>query len=149
MKAKNDIEIVADLVKKLMKGFHAIAHKMLNEEGLSLSQYYTLCLIDLGSQVKMGEIKSALGVSGAYATGIADKLIEKGLIKRQWSREDHRVVITDITDKGKKFIKRMEKKRLQFYSLLFSKMNGKDKKTVKDGLSLFVSCFEDLKKEYI
>lgn len=147
MKTKNDNEIVASLVKKLMKGLHAVTRKVLSEEGLSLSQYYTLYLIKLGSQTEMSEIKNYLDISAASATSIADKLVEKGLIKRQRNSDDRRIVTIDLTDKGKRFLKRMKKRKAQFYSLLFSKIDGKGRKTMKEGLSLFVQSLDLMKNE--
>ena len=148
MKTKNDIDTITPLMKKLMDGFHYLARNILREENLSLSQYYALHLIKIGPQAQMKDIKNDLCVSGAYATSIIDKLVKKGFIERCRSKDNRRVVAVKLTDKGNILVRDLNKKKAQFYTKLLKDMNGKDKKTMNDGLSLLVSSLNRVLGRY-
>jgi DNA-binding MarR family transcriptional regulator len=148
MKTKNDIDAITPLMRKLMDSFHYLARNILREEDLSLSQYYVLHLIKTGPQAQMKNIKNNLCVSGAYATSIIDKLVKKGFIERYRGKDDRRVVRVKLTDKGKILIRDLNNKKAQFYTKLLKDMNGKDKKTMSDGLSLLVSSLSRILGKY-
>ena len=45
MKHKDDVEVIASLVEKLMNGFHGFACKEVKNEGLTLPQFnYFICV---------------------------------------------------------------------------------------------------------
>jgi DNA-binding MarR family transcriptional regulator len=148
MKTKNDIDAITPLMRKLMDSCHSLARNILREEDLSLSQYYVLHLIKTSPQAQMKNIKNNLCVSGAYATSIIDKLVKKGFIERYRGKDDRRVVRVKLTDKGKILIRDLNNKKAQFYTKLLKDMNGKDKKTMSDGLSLLVSSLSRILGKY-
>ncbi|MEM9327591.1 MAG: MarR family transcriptional regulator [Bacteroidota bacterium] len=62
---------------------------------------FGLCVM-LGQQKRMimREVAEFLQVPMSTATGIIDKLIEKGLVKRDYSPEDRRIVMVELSKQG-------------------------------------------------
>ena len=149
MKIKDDIEVIASLVEKLMNGFHAFVRKEVTKEGLSLPQHYILYFLSKGGKFKMSDLKKRLSVTGPFITSLTNKLLEKGFIIRQRNIQNRRSVNVSLTAEGMNYAKRIEKRRKRFYDSLLKNLSIRDRKTLKDGLSLFVSCFETVKKEYV
>jgi DNA-binding MarR family transcriptional regulator len=52
----------------------------------------------------MSVIASALAVSLATATGVVDRLVERGLVIREGAPDDRRVVLCRLSDKGQELI---------------------------------------------
>jgi len=148
VKIKDDTKEIASLVEKLMNGFHAFARKEVMKEGLSLPQHYMLYHLSKGGQFKMSDFKERLSVTGAFTTSLADQLVKKGLIVRQRNRKNRRVVNVCLTAKGKDYTKKMEIKRKGFYNSLLRNLDKRDRRILKEGLSLFVSSFGAVKKKY-
>lgn len=148
MKTKNDIDTIDSLVRKLMDSFHYLARNIGTEEDLSLAQYYTLHSIKANTCIRMRDIKDNLRVSAPYATSIIDKLVKNGFIERYRGKDDRRVVRVKLTDKGKILIRDLNNKKAQFYIKLLKDMNRRDKKAMRDGLSLLVSSLNRVLGRY-
>ena len=76
----------------------------------------------------MSELAEHLLVSRAAVTGLVDKLVKTGFVKRKFSCEDRRIIMISLTEKGKIVISKIKK---QFNSLLvsaFNKLSSEEKK---------------------
>ena len=60
--------------------------------GLSLAHLNVVTLLEMHGPMSMGRVAELLGVSVASATGIVDRMEERGLVERQDSNTDRRVV---------------------------------------------------------
>src|SRR5687768_17465314 len=67
---------------------------------LSVMQLVTLCSLVPKEQVPMNSISCFLGCDASNVTGIVDRLVVRKLIIRTESREDRRVKVIQLTDKG-------------------------------------------------
>ena len=81
--------------------------------GLSFSQYNVLRVLDASThgQNRMSEISRIMLVADANITGIAKRLQSEGFIIKKSDPTDERVTILEITPKGKKTLKNIEKEK--------------------------------------
>ena len=136
MKKQNDVELISSYVRQIIRNMRAHGRKILSKENLTFPQYYTLTLLAKEEECSMDSLKNDLAISGAVATKVMDHLVEKKLADRgRWS-EDRRVVNIIITDKGKKLLDSIDKKRISFYTSVLRKMKEIDKKQVIKGLKI-------------
>ena len=66
---------------------------------LTIPQLRTVNFLSRGPE-RMTEIAAFLGVGLSSATGMVDRLVEKGLVERTHDRSDRRVVTCRLTDEG-------------------------------------------------
>ena len=71
---------------------------------LTMSQLKVVLLLFISGSSRMSVIASALGVSLATATGVVDRLVERGIVVREGDPEDRRVVLCRLSDKGEGLI---------------------------------------------
>jgi DNA-binding MarR family transcriptional regulator len=71
---------------------------------LTMSQLKVVLLLFISGTSRMSVIGSALGVSLATATGVVDRLVERGIVVREGDPEDRRVVLCRLSDKGEGLI---------------------------------------------
>lgn len=71
---------------------------------LTMPQLKVVLLLFLNGPARMSDIASALGVSLATATGVADRLVERDIVVRDSQPEDRRVVLCRLSEKGQKMI---------------------------------------------
>lgn len=77
---------------------------------LELSRYELIALLltDKAQTLRMSMLAQGMGVPMSTATGIIDRLVKQGLLKRENSEEDRRVVTVSVTDKGRVLIEEVQ-----------------------------------------
>jgi DNA-binding MarR family transcriptional regulator len=94
----------ADLLDELFAHSPAaVMRYMRNWPGgaLSLVHLNVMTVLDADGPLAMGHLADALDVSQASATGIVDRMEQRGLITRQRDPDDRRVTRVALTDEGR------------------------------------------------
>jgi len=112
--------------------FRTLVKKMSHEwnrnmgDTFSMTQFRTLYMLNERGPQKAAELADILCVTSGAITGLADKLIEKGLVERQRSEDDRRVVYLRITDSGKQVLKELREKQKETIARLFEGLPEED-----------------------
>ena len=84
---------------------------------------------------KMSDLSKTLGVTKSAVTGIADRLIKSRYLTRSSTKTDRRVIMLDLTTRGKVLSQRMARHRLQMIRDLFKDIREKDRTKYLDILA--------------
>jgi DNA-binding MarR family transcriptional regulator len=97
--------------------------------GLSFSQYNILRVLDASTngQNKMSEISRIMLVAGANLTGIAKRLQKDGFIIKKSDPTDERITILEITPKGKKTLKNIEKEKDYWLEVMLADLSRSER----------------------
>ena len=115
-----------ELVERVLERFGALARSLGRPRAedwlgvdLTMPQIKVLFILwDQGS-ARVGSLASALGVTQPTMTGILDRLVEHGLVRRQESPDDRRLVLNCLTESGMELAARfMETKRSQMIKIV-------------------------------
>ena len=98
------IEQILQLGEKAFRELIPILPKEWLKLDLTMPQLKVVLLLFLNGPTRMSEIASALDVSMATATGVADRLVEREIVIRESEPEDRRVVLCRLSDKGQNLI---------------------------------------------
>jgi DNA-binding MarR family transcriptional regulator len=90
--------------------------------GLSLAQYQVIAPLEEAESLPVGELAVAAGVATPTATRMLDALVRDGVVEREPSRLDRRVVTVRLTETGRRQVRAKrkvvaEKRRLVYESL--------------------------------
>ena len=88
---------ISVMVPKLMKGARS---SFLAKSNISTAQMIMLVSIHDHGQCKLKTLAKERGISPPTATGLIDRLLKAGYVKRGSDPEDRRVVIVSLTKKG-------------------------------------------------
>ncbi len=77
-----------------------------------------LFMIQNKGEIRTREISEHFGVTSGAATGIADKLENLGLIERNRSKIDRRVVTLVLSEKGKKLVQSKKREHVELYQYI-------------------------------
>ena len=100
-------ELVQNIVQLSEGVFWTINHFMCEhwfQMELTMDQFRVVRLLFLGGPARMGDIASELGVSSATASGVVNRLVERGLVLRRTPSKDRRVVLCVLSDDGERLI---------------------------------------------
>lgn len=74
---------------------------------LTMPQLKVLLILLRAGATRMSELANGLEVTMATATGVVDRLVEKGYVVREGLPGDRRVVISRLSPEGEEFMKRL------------------------------------------
>lgn len=99
--------IIAD-IQAAMCRIRAAGSRRLLEQGVSLAHMHVLWLLEDQGPLPMSRIAEALDISLSNATGLVDRMEERGLVERARVPQDRRVVIVRPTDRGRSVMDELE-----------------------------------------
>ena len=101
--------------------------------GLTLLQTFALAHINMKEVSNIGEMAKELGINQSNASTMCKKLEREGFIKRIRSNDDERVVVLEMTERGRETIQLMEE-HFNRMEPIISRMPDDKFETVLSGL---------------
>jgi DNA-binding MarR family transcriptional regulator len=138
------------LMHKLDEAFRDVRKQILsewnknNEHNLGMTHGRMLILLNDNGAMKASALAEALSITGGGVTGIADRLIELGYIKRERSQEDRRAVLLTLSDKGKAGVGSMMEVRRNIMIKLFKGLSIED---MLQGIHLFQTMSQNMESQ--
>jgi DNA-binding MarR family transcriptional regulator len=100
---------IADGVGYLMKRIAATMARLIErrmaDHGLTAAQWAPLWMIEAGKSDTAQGLTCAMGIDGGAMTRMLDRLVAKGLVERERSTDDRRVVRLRITEAGREVVR--------------------------------------------
>ncbi len=101
------IETILKLGEKLFRELLPTVPRELLAMDLTMPQMKIVLMLYLDGSARMGMLASGLGVTLATATGVVDRLVERGIVVREADPDDRRVVICRLSHEGEKLVSTM------------------------------------------
>lgn len=105
---------IEEKIRNISKYLNEYTKDHLKCYNLTLGRFHVLRVIIESQPVSMGDIHEELHMANSTVTVIVDYLHEAGLVKRKRDTNDRRVVLLEITDKGRKIMESLLAKRQDF-----------------------------------
>ncbi len=111
-------EVVVQLEETLRSLRSGISEEWFTTE-VTMPQLRGLFLLLRNGPSRMGDLAANLGISISSATGLIDKLVDRGLVERSADPNDRRSVICALSSKGRELAERLlQLRRSQWESRL-------------------------------
>ncbi len=114
------------------ESFKRVFSTIFKKYDLSFPQYNILRVLDASTngQSRITEVSRIMLVPGANMTGLAKRLERSGFILRKSDAKDERATLLEITSKGKKTLKEIEKDRDQGLKNMFSGFSKEERQNL-------------------
>lgn len=124
MKFADELDIAMSTISRMfMKNMHARFMKM----KITMPQVMILHILGKEKQMKMSDLAKTVGVTTAAVTGMSDRLVRDGYVKRVRDADDRRIVFMRLSQKGAKAAKDMMSERRKMTMQMFSKVSQSDR----------------------
>jgi DNA-binding MarR family transcriptional regulator len=110
------------------------------ELGLTTAQLRVLFYVRADPGVTAGALATRLSVTPPTISGIVDRLVKLGLIRREDDEADRRLVRNQLTDKGEAACSRLERGSEVFTRRILVEMNHEDLVALISGLKAFIKA---------
>ena len=114
--------IIADF-RASMGELKCIGSERLLRQGISMTQLHVMHLLDRHGEMAMSHLAEMLDVSVSSATGIIDRVEERGFVERDRVPTDRRVVLVRITDGGRRMLDDVEVLREEILERILDRLN--------------------------
>ncbi len=100
----------------------------LARHGLTPPQFITLCSLAQSAEKssRMGPLAAAAFQSAASMTGIVDRLMERGLVRREQDPQDRRSVVVVLTEEGERVLRQIREERRRDMVHLLRRLPAED-----------------------
>lgn len=96
-----DAEKLVDIIAVLQRCFLTNLCSQLSKGNVSFPQYFLLGFLANHKPLTMTEIAAQMGHTTAAATGLVDRLVALGHVRRSPAKDDRRKIMVEITDGGR------------------------------------------------
>ena len=93
---------------------------------LSIVQLFVLATLESDGALPMGKVAEALDVSVASATGIIDRMEQRGLVERGQQPDDRRVVLVQPTPAGRAVLSDLDEHRRAAISRILERLTDRE-----------------------
>ena len=136
-----DVDVV-DAMLTASRTMVAVATRSLGAaaEDTTLAQYRALVVLASRGPQRMVDLAEALGVAPSTAGRMCDRLVRKGLIRRQRARADRRSVLVSITAAGREVVDQATGRRRDLIAAILSRLPAARQRAVAGALRAFAEA---------
>jgi len=99
--------LFADL-RSTLGELKCLGSERLRRLGVSMGHLHAMALLERHGRLSMSRFAELLDVSLSNATGLVDRMAERGLVERIRVPDDRRVVLVELTDLGRRLLEEMD-----------------------------------------
>ena len=145
-----------DKVEEILNGFAEVMsrmmldqhHRQIEELDLTLPQAQVLRVLRRGP-LPTGQLAAELRISASSATQLTDRLIRKGLIKRQAAENDRRSVLVVLSVKGRRLVDQFRKRRALLFKGALARLGEGEQAQVIGAMEMVVRALESYEQEKV
>jgi DNA-binding MarR family transcriptional regulator len=104
--------IIADY-RASMGELKCIGSERLVRQGISMTQLHIMNLLERHGEMPMSRLAEMIDVSDSNATGLIDRVEERGFVERTRVPTDRRMVMVRLSDAGRQMLEEIEELREQ------------------------------------
>jgi MarR family transcriptional regulator, organic hydroperoxide resistance regulator len=93
-------------LRRIFKALQNYSHEVSSQYGITGPQLWVLKTVFKNGSLPLGELSQKMYLHPSTISGVVDRLEKKGYVSRDRDDEDRRVVMVQLTPKGKRLVKR-------------------------------------------
>lgn len=110
---------------------------------MTASQLAVMSTLDRHGPMTLGDLAAHEGVQPPSVTRMIDGLEKAGLVKRAESVTDRRVVVAQLTAKGRRTMEDVRRRRDAWLATRLSRLSGSDRAALEAALPIIEALSED------
>jgi len=91
-----------------MNQLKCASSERLLREGVSMAQLHIMYTVQRHGEMTMSRLADVLNVSDSNATGLVDRMAERGFVQRDRVPTDRRVVVVRVTEAGETLLRKID-----------------------------------------
>ena len=149
MEKESRMKSKEELISRVLELFKTLGHNRMRYQKepwqkliVPLAQLKSLFLINIKGCINVRELALEMGVTPGNVTSIVDRLVGQGLVERSESPEDRRIVLLQLTDKGRKTITEIHETQHSDMKRFLERMSAEDISALHQGMNGFLAAIK-------
>jgi DNA-binding MarR family transcriptional regulator len=126
-------------LRRIINAVEIYSSKMKDKTGLNVSQLSCLLVLEKTGPLSLSKLSQHVFLSPSMITSIVDQLEKKELVLRTRKSSDRRVILIELTDKGKEVAQTAPPSFQEQLTTNLSHLKEEEKKTLFDNLNKLLS----------
>jgi len=118
---------ISHIMPLIMREFARRQMKELCNDRLTLSQFFILEFLYREGDSKMGYLARFMNVSTAAMTGIVERMVKEGYLRRIYDADDRRIIKVKLTERGHIMARKVNQQRRDMIIRIFGKLSCTDR----------------------
>ncbi len=110
----------------------------------SKMELLSLLMVERRGEISMSEMAEAMNMPMSTATGIADRMVRKGLLKRERTETDRRMVVLGLSEQGREVIAHWKEVVSRYLNQIEEALTDEEKKLL---FKVFIKVISILKQK--
>lgn len=127
-------DIIADIGAS-MGELRCIGSQHLVRAGVSMGHLHVMRLLQRHGELSMGRLAEMLDVSLSNASGLIDRMVERGLVERVRVPDDRRLVLVAISDHGRQMLDHADVLRSDLLETILRRLDAEQLQRVAGALA--------------
>ena len=121
------VDKVSEIMPVMMREFFRQETNEFYKLKITLPQFVVLDMLNRQGESKMSDLAHLINVTTAAMTGIVDRLVRDGYVKRTHDPRDRRIVNVALTVKGTSSVKEMINQRKKMTAKIFGMISQEER----------------------
>jgi DNA-binding MarR family transcriptional regulator len=126
----------------LIAGERSLFAQRCHERSISMGHLHLITLLEEHGPMPMGRIAELLGSALPNVTGMADRMVERGLVERTRDATDRRVVMLSLTPQGVAQLRQLTELRRQRLGAALTQLTVEQRTTLLQSIKNLRAAFE-------
>jgi MarR family transcriptional regulator, organic hydroperoxide resistance regulator len=128
-------------------GRHPTQHLM--SLGLTMPQLKSLMSIVQNERTTSKKLADIMGVTPPNITGVVERLVQQGMVRREANPEDRRVEFLEATEAGKKVVTNLRESTQEHMQKLLSQLDEEELECLLKGSIALLRAAENLRQQEV
>jgi len=125
---KPEVDAILETIIYLYTESRRVTKEMAREVGLTGPQLTVIKLLDSFGDLSLSNLSERIRAQNSTVTGIIDRMEREGLVRRERSASDRRVVYIRLSEKGHKLAQKIEVEPMQLFTKALVELSAADLK---------------------
>jgi len=112
------------------------------ERSISMAHILVMSVIDKAGPIPMTKVAELIGSGLPTATGLVNRMVERGLVRREHDTRDRRVVLVSLTDAGAAEVRELHQERQRRMAAAIAQLSGREQESLLVGIRSLRSALE-------
>jgi DNA-binding MarR family transcriptional regulator len=113
-----------------------------HERSISMAHVLVMFFIDRAGPMPMTRIAELIGSGLPTATGLVNRMVERGLVRREHDTRDRRVVLVSLTEAGAAEVRELHEARQRRMATAIAQLSGPEQDSLLVGIRSLRSALE-------
>jgi DNA-binding MarR family transcriptional regulator len=137
---------IAEYLPKIMRKLFGGRLTASNVWELTIPQLRALGLVALRPGATMGELSEELGIRLNAATGLAERLVQHGLLERKADPKDRRLVRLQLTKSGHRALTACRRERKRRVEEALQQLSADEQSQIAEALLLLYAALDETRR---